>query len=241
MVHFNQFRIIAMAVSILSLSSCMKKGESYFEEVITFSEVNLAPETYWNGEDGISSYIFWSVAFNNYYEENEGEVYWEGFAYSNIADTAAADYDSAFCAYLSKGGNPLNTYSVVHVNEESATMFFASVGMPMSVWVTNTALVRNFLLNGDEFTAPFEEGDWFMITATGYDINNEVVNASEFYLADYREEKPYIIEKWTFFDLTSLSGSTKVIFTLSSSVSSESALNVPAYFCIDNFHIAYSS
>jgi hypothetical protein len=213
----------------------MKEGESYFEQIVTFHE------TYWNGEDGTGFKQFGAVSFYNHYEENEGEGYWKGFAYSNITDAEAVGYNSEFCAYISKGGNPLNTYSVVHVKEESATMSFMSEAIPLSVWVTNTSLAYYSMLNGDESTTPFEEGDWFKITATGYDTNNESVNICEFYLADYRGEKSYIIDEWTFFDLSTLSGSSKIIFTLSSSDNSESGMKTPAYFCIDNFHIAFSS
>lgn len=239
MVHLKHVRVIAIAISILSLSSCIKEDESYFKQTITFQEAPLAPETYWNGEDGTGSKVFGTVIFNNHYEENEWGGYWEGFAYSNITDIETEGYDNEFSAYVSQGGNPQNKYSVAYVNEESATMSFINVAMPLSILVANTTLAYYSMLNGDDFTSPFDEGDWFMLTATGYNDNEEMVNRIDFYLADYRGENPYIIDEWTFIDLTSLSGSSKIIFTLSSSDNSEYGMNTPAYFCIDNFAIEY--
>ncbi len=240
MLRFKLTKLISLAILVFSLSSCIKEPHSYYRETITFQEATLAPETYWNGEDGTGSKIFGSVSFYNKFEENESGGYWKGFAYSNITDIETQGSENQYSAYLSIGGYPGNVYSVVHVNGESATMSFINVGTPISILITNSTFAYFSMKNGNGSIAPFGPGDWFMLTITGYNINNDPIDSVEFYLADYREGKTKIIDEWKQVNLNSLSGSTKIIFTLSSSISDEFGLNIPAYFCIDNFEISYT-
>lgn len=240
MLRFKFTKLIAITILVFSLSSCIKETHSFFRETITFQEATLAPETYWNGEDGTGSKIFGSVSFYNKFEENESSGYWKGFAYSNITDIETPGPENQYSAYISEGGYAGNVYSVVHVDGESATMSFMNEGSPISILITNSTFSYFSMKNGNGSIDPFEDGDWFMLTISGYNINNEPIDSVEFYLADYREGKTKIIDEWKQVNLNSLSGSTKIIFTLSSSISDEFGLNIPAYFCIDNFEISYT-
>ncbi|HKL40270.1 MAG TPA: DUF4465 domain-containing protein, partial [Cryomorphaceae bacterium] len=59
----------------------------------------------------------------------------------------------------------------------------------------------------------------------------------EFYLADYTfsdNSQDYIVDEWTYVDLTSLGDADSLSFTLTSSDVGEFGMNTPAYFCIDD-------
>jgi len=232
--------IVVLAIAV-SFSSCIKETESFLRETITFQQVNLAPETYWNGSDESGSKTFGTVTFYNYFEENEWGEYWEGFAFSNVTDIETEGYENEFSAYIAEGGSLQNVYSVAYANGTSAKLNFMDEALPISVNVTNSTLVYYTLLNGNQFSTAFDEGDWFLLTITGYDNNDEEVNSVDFYLADFREGQSIIVDEWTSVDLTSLNGSSSIVFSLSSSDTGEWGMNTPAYFCLDNFTIYYSN
>jgi hypothetical protein len=56
----------------------------------------------------------------------------------------------------------------------------------------------------------------------------------DFYLADYRSDEDYIINAWTWVDLTGLGAVYGLEFSLSSSDNSDYGMNTPAYFAMDN-------
>jgi len=64
-------------------------------------------------------------------------------------------------------------------------------------------------------------------------------------LADFRFEDnsmDYIVDEWTFIDVSSLGGGssipkTQLVFTLSSTDNGQFGMNTPAYFCLDDITI----
>ena len=59
----------------------------------------------------------------------------------------------------------------------------------------------------------------------------------DFYLADYRFENngdDYLIQDWTWVDLTGLGAATQLEFDLDSSDVGQFGMNTPAYFAIDD-------
>ena len=92
------------------------------------------------------------------------------------------------------------------------------------------------MINGDGYAKKFGKGDWFKLTITGYDADDQVTGTKEYYLADLRDEATaYIINDWRYVDLSSLGKVKKLGFELSSSDTGDYGMNTPAYFCFDNF------
>jgi hypothetical protein len=63
----------------------------------------------------------------------------------------------------------------------------------------------------------------------------------DFYLADYRftdNSEDYIVDEWTWVDLSSLGAVDSLSFTLTSSDVGQFGMNTPAYFCMDNVFAA---
>lgn len=239
MKSFKSFTKIALvALVALSLNSCLEK-DSYVIYNVNFQNLNLAPESYWNGSDGSGPVIINSVSFNNYFEENDWGNYWEGFAFSNITDIETMGYTNQFSAYVDEGGNPYNNYAVAYVNLESATLFFPYEVIPKSISITNTTWAYLSMLNGDIIAKQFEEGDWFLLTIKGYNSNDQEVGEIEFYLADLRSPSNYVVKDWTTINLKSLGEVYKMTFYLSSSDTGDWGMNTPAYVCIDNFVVEF--
>jgi hypothetical protein len=85
--------------------------------------------------------------------------------------------------------------------------------------------------NGDGFVTPFSLGsmDYLDLTITGY-LTGSSTSSVTFHLADFRSGPGYIVNSWTWVDLTSLGTIDKLRFSMSSSQIS----NVPTYFALDN-------
>jgi hypothetical protein len=80
--------------------------------------------------------------------------------------------------------------------------------------------------------------DWFKLTIKGIDAQGHYTSSVDFYLADFRfkdNKKDYIVDKWSWVDLSSLGNVVKLEFRLSSSDNNaQFGMNTPSYFCFDN-------
>jgi hypothetical protein len=91
---------------------------------------------------------------------------------------------------------------------------------------------------GDQFDTMFHTGDWFLLTVKGFRDSLLTPDSVNFYLADYRFGTPdsdYIVNNWNWVNLASLGHVDSLQFSLSSSNNTSGYMDVPAYFCIDNF------
>jgi hypothetical protein len=131
-------------------------------------------------------------------------------------------------------------------------------GTLQGAYFANTTYVALSMLNGDGFAKKFgnldyddsgsyvdhpndvNDGsypDWLKLTITGLDANDQLLpNPVEFYLADYRNEggaPDYVIDDWTWVDLSSLGQAAKLQFELTSSDVGSYGMNTPTYFAMD--------
>ncbi|MBR6128412.1 MAG: DUF4465 domain-containing protein, partial [Bacteroidaceae bacterium] len=103
-------------------------------------------------------------------------------------------------------------------------------------YITNSSYAYDSMTNGDGSAKKFAKGDWFKLTITGYDAEDNETGSKEYYLADLRDEaKAFIINDWRYVDLSCLGQVAKLGFALSSSDNGAYGMNTPAYFCFDNF------
>lgn len=176
--------------------------------------------------------------------------YWDGFALSR--DTNKTDVSSmknghtAFPAkgmkndvyvmgYFSSYGNPTGNCIVEIIPSQQDN----TVHQVKGVYVTNAFVAAMSMRNGDSYAKKFggatgNDPDWFKLTAKGY-RGEELTDSVEFFLADFRFEdntKDYIVENWRWLDLSSLTGATKIAFSLSSSDAGDYGINTPAYFAL---------
>lgn len=236
--------------------------------VVTFGDLSLAPESYWNGPDtsGTQSADPWGgtlpvwtgsfssggAQFSNRFNENWGN--WSGFAYSNTTDTTTEGYLNQFSSYAGSGHGDAN-YGMAFGYADGLNPATAAdlAGLPvitlpagaelLGAYVTNATYAALSMLFGDGFAKQFggpsgNDEDWFKLTAYGVDSNGVLLGqTAEFYLADYRfsdNSLDYLVQDWTWFDLSDLSGASQIYFNVSSSDVGQYGLNTPGYFAIDD-------
>ena len=216
--------------------------------VATFEDLTLDAESFWQGiyeeerdEDEIglcyNTFQSGSFQFDNYYSPDYGG-YWGNFAYSNQTSSSYESLADQFHA-VTGGGRESATFGVAFPQGGAITYMDSEEGTRIpGFYITNSSYAYTSMLNGDAYAKKFEQGDWFKLTITGYDADENPTGTKEFYLADFRDEdssKHYIINDWRFVDLTDLGTVKSLKFILDSSDKGTWGMNTPGYFCLDDF------
>jgi len=208
--------------------------------VADFDDLNLAPESCWNGSDESGGFTSGNAWFNNNYDTTYGS--WDGFSYSNITDTTSSGWTAQYNVITGVGQNGSANYGIGYVGwTEPPTVTLNSAGVVESLYVTNNNYAYYSMLNGDEFAKKFggesgDDEDWFLLTIMGKDAAGDITGVVDFYLADYRfsdNSLDYIVDTWEFVDLSLLGMVNTLEFALSSSDVGQWGMNTPAYFAVD--------
>ena len=224
--------------------------QSVWAEIVTFDDLTLAPDTYYNGSDAAGLFESTGVTFNNFYDNTYGP-YWEGFAYSNTTDTTTLDYTNQYSAITGAGADGSSTYGVGYVGFYGIipTISFVDEVNLSETYITNSTYAFLAMQEGLAPAKKFggdtgDDPDWYLLTITGKDANGIVTNVIEFYLADFRfadNSQDYIVDDWTAVDLSGLGLVKTVEFSVSSSDTGDYGINTPTYFAIDSIAIDQSS
>lgn len=122
-----------------------------------------------------------------------------------------------------------------------------SMASAVGMFVTNTTNTALTLLEGNSFAKQFggitgNDADWLKLSIYGIDaLGVPLPGVVEFFLADFRftdNALDYIVDEWSYVDLTPLAGAQSLHFNLSSSDRGDFGMNTPAYFAMDNFEYA---
>ena len=206
-----------------------------------------------NGEFGLSHLIDGEGA-------SWGGYYWDGFCPAIGGDQAehASTWTTQYGGCMAGGGCVINEdgtvtadpsqpylvayYSswamegpsnqVVFVDKDGNTTF-----KPVGVYVCNHPWPYYGCVHGDGMARPFEEGDYFQLTAHGVDSDGEELATTSINLVEYTNGQLNALNDWTFFDLSSLGEVEAVYFTLSSTDTGSYGMNTASYFCMDKFMI----
>jgi hypothetical protein len=209
-------------------------------DVVTFEDLRLPLESYWNGSDGSGGFTSGGFYFSNNYDSTWDS--WDGFSYSNITDTATAGTAGQYNAITGAGQGNSDNYAIGYVGWVSPpSIKLKTSGVVEGLYVTNNNSTYYAMLNGNAFAKKFgggsgEDPDRLMLTITGKDADGIVTGAVDFYLADYRfadNDADYLVNTWEYVDLTSLGIVKSIEFSLSSSDVGDWGMNTPAYFAID--------
>jgi hypothetical protein len=169
--------------------------------------------------------------------------FWSGWAYSRTTDGTTSGYGNQYSAVAGGGAGGSANYAVAYnavTIDFSADVDFSGGGL----FVTNTTYTHHSMRDGDLFAKKFggsggTDPDWFLLTIEGFNggLTTGTVN---FYLADYRfanDAQDYLVDDWTFVDLSSLGAVDQLAFALSSSDNGSYGMNTPGYFALDNIDI----
>ncbi|MBX3436322.1 MAG: DUF4465 domain-containing protein [Planctomycetaceae bacterium] len=137
---------------------------------------------------------------------------------------------------------PFDPLNVSHL-QALPTLMLPPGFQAVSALVTNVTYAALSMLNGDAFAKQFggptgNDPDWFKLSVFGIDENNQPLGTEvELYLADYRfadNSLDYLLDDWTFLDLSPLVSARSLHFNLSSSDRGDFGMNTPSSFAIDN-------
>ncbi len=173
------------------------------------------------------------IEFIHYYSE---AGFGGGFTYTNKSDVSTPG-NGNISAITGKGKDhkvylTINTFMPSKMYNPMNHAFCTK-----GVWVTNSTYAYCTIKDGVTGTSmearKFVSGDWFKITAIGFDASNKEIGRTECYLADFRDGKSEIVNTWKWFDLEAIGEASCIQFELSSTDNGEWGMNTPAYFCMD--------
>lgn len=229
---------LATAAMILLLSSCQPEDKQEKVVCIDFDEVALPEPGYQHQMPYVKNDLPLSFGHSYTFYEEWGYDSWTGFVLSNQTDTETPGYVNQYSVAsgaAASGENFLvffrDSYDASH-NEIAFTD--ASEHLFKSMALCNATYAYLSMKNGDDFSKKFEDGDWFKLTISAYDVNNVEIGAMDVYLADFRDGRKELLNTWKTVDLTALGKANKLSFEFSSSDNGVWGMNTPAYVCIDN-------
>jgi hypothetical protein len=211
----------------------------------------------WGQLNYSGTFLSGSYSFSN----NNMPAYgsFDGFAYSRSTSTTfsmntyASDQFNAVTGGGYKGSESFAIGYVGFGSYPTVTVLNSEEGDRIKgFYVTNSAYTADAIVNGDgqqnvtdangQACAPnegFHQGDYVLLTATGYDVQGTQTGTVNFYLADYRSDDPskhYYLQHWEWFDLTSLGVVKTIEFSMSATRQNQWGTTTPLYFCMDNFN-----
>jgi len=231
-----QAMALALACAGFLLSSCENKDEEHVN-VATFENVSLGADSINSyTDDGVYAWTSGDFGFST------GVAYTGTYYYNYVVSNQKSNAFSSYVdQYHSAPGGPVagNNFVVAYQDSYSegaslSIQYANALTYIPGTYVTNNAYAVNSMTNGDTYAKKFEDGDWFLLTFTGY-LAGIQVGSVEFYLADFRNGKSLIVKDWTYVDLTGLGIVDEVRCTLTSSDNTDGMMNTPGYFCLDNF------
>ncbi len=235
-------RVLATAASTLLT---LAFTASTHAATITFESVPLGspngPAGVWNGQAGTGALGVDDAVFSNSYTDfGGGFSSWDGFAYSNLTDTATVGFGNQYSAYPGGGAGGSSQYAI---GFDAATISFGLTDLSgKGASISNTTYAALSMLNGDMFAKKFggvsgNDPDFFKLTLSGFAGGAATGTFVDFYLADFRfvdNSQDYIVNSWTNVDFSPLGTVDQVRFSFSSSDVGGFGINTPTYFALDN-------
>ena len=234
-------------VDCLESETCLEPvGTCETTVLVDFEDLTLATDSYWAGDaTGVHPFATGDATLWIYYDDEWGP-YWEGFAYSNTTDITTPGYTNMYSAIPGVGAEGSPNYGVGYQGFMGTTpevRFDTTTGYTIAgAFITNTTYTYLSMRDGDGTAKQFggtsgDDPDWYLLTIEGVDSTDATTGPVQFYLADYTATDPandYLIDAWTWVDLSGLGDIVGLRFTMSSTDNGAWGMNTPAYFAIDS-------
>ena len=211
-------------------------------DVATFEEITIGEEGHMSvsTEEDDERTSFQSGSFEFATGCMSDYDYWYWFGYANETDNTYTKLSDQWKNVVGGGYNGSKNYGVAYAAAFNGPCYVTLLSDEAAVvpgfYITNSAYTYSSLTQGDGYAKKFELGDWYLLTVTGYDADDNVTGTKDYYLADLREAaSAYIIDDWRYVDLSTLGEVKRLKFELSSSDGEGFNINTPTYFCFDDF------
>jgi hypothetical protein len=209
-----------------------------FALVSDFEDLGLGAEAIANGEFlGGGDLASRGVTYQNDYFSWGG---FAGFAASTRTDTTTPGFTNQYSAFPGGGAGGSASFGVFYAS--SLEIVLPSPTELAGAQITNTTYAALSMLNGDSFAKQFGgttglDPDYFRLIIEGLDASGASTGTVDFMLADYTApgtENDYVVDDWTFVDLSSLGVVSRLTFSFDSSDVGSFGINTPTYFAIDD-------
>lgn len=215
---------------------------SFAQTTSDFENYGVQVDSILNGSDGNHLFTSGNVSLSNEYFP--GWNGWGGWALSASTDITTAGFTNDYSAITGGGVDNSSTYAVAYAYDESIMKLEndAQGEIVNGMYITNGTYAYLSMTNGDGMAKVFggltgDDPDYFLLTIKKYLDGNISTDSVNFYLADFRNAdntQDYIINEWTWVDLTSLGAADSLAFSMNSSDFNNYGLLTPTYFCVDN-------
>jgi len=212
------------------------------QTVSDFENLTIDPVGYLNGSDNAGGFISGNLYFPNNFNPTYSS--WSGWAISNVTDNTTPGFENQYSAIPGEGQDGSANYACsFSFGANTIDLENEAVGKAMKgMYVTNNTYAYFSMLDGDMFSKKFggatgDDPDYFLLTIKASNNGEIKADSINFYLADYRADDntlDYIVDEWTYIDLSSLGEVEQLFFSLSSTDNGQFGMNTPAYFCVDN-------
>ncbi len=230
---------------IFTFLSLLLTTTAFSQTTADFENFTIEQDTFLNGADGSQGFQSGNIFIPNFY--NDAWMSWTGWSISNTTDVTTPGYLNQYSAITGSGYDGSTNYAVSYnfagVQNILHLENMAQGEIAQGFHITNSTYAYLSMQEGDGFAKKFggvtgDDPDFFLLTIKKY-LNGQLSTDSiDFYLADYRfsdNTMDYLIDEWTYIDLTSLGAADSLSFALTSSDTGANGMNTPGYFCIDNF------
>ncbi len=219
-----------MVVALMCAFSC-------FAQVVDFEELTLEPNSSWIGADGTGQFTSSYLTLYNDYSAGS----WQGFAYTNGTD-AETNYYTNLSSCVGHGAGNSAYYVTAYIGLDWMGGTYDPIPVGMKINTTNSG---NFAHRGAYFCMPVLLKKWvdleyasnhfyYKLKASAY-ASGTLVGEQEIMLADFTEGHSYMMDDWTYVDLSWIENADSLTFTALSNDAGEYGINTPNYFCMDNF------
>lgn len=212
------------------------------QTVADFENINLSVGSFDNDAGASGFFTSGNISLPNAYDSAFDS--WSGWAISTTTDVITPGYQNQYSAIAGGGANGSSTYAVTYIygTEVMNLTGNAAGGVVEGMYITNGTYAYLSMRDGDGFAKKFggasgNDPDFYKITIKKYLNGEPGTDSIEFYLADFRfadNSQDYIVDEWTWVDLSSLGNADYLEFSLTSTDVGTFGINTPTYFCVDD-------
>lgn len=215
------------------------ENEGKKEAVISFEDLLTEPESEFISTSKETAGYYYIDKFNDpqnyitfdHYFSDWGQGYsFGGFTYTN--KTTHIQDCQPNCGNVKTGKVYIGVFSdeFTPASLKITNTLYSIKGL----WITNSKNAYVGMTEGDSYAKAFKKGDWYKVTATGYNDEGDKIAETSINPADYKSDEDKPVNTWIWFDLTPLKDASTITLFPSSSDSGEFGMNTGKYFCIDD-------
>lgn len=208
------------------------------QNIVDFEELNLEPESNWNGCDLSGSFTSKYLTFYNIFDPDWS--YWEGFAYTNETDNTTYDFTNQYSSASGSGANGSENYATMY-----AGSMFSATGIKIDtdiapetingMYVSLNAYASLYMEDGNYY----ENGEhWFKLIIKAYNSILDYEIEKEIILADYRfsENPGFKFDDWYYVNMSWIQDADSLYLWFESSDVGDWGINTPTYVCLDDIN-----